>query len=752
MGDEQTKVSRRKNAAQRGVYLSLMALSSIALLAILILAIGAGFVLTGKTRLQNITNVAALAALESFTSSEGASFSARASDSLTRANFILGQNSVPGFEPLLGALHPAGAPGEYNSLTLGTYHAREPNDTDDPCNGDYPCFLPLLTGSAPASATANAARIDIQLPISFGLGNFLGRGSFSVATTSVATMRPQCTGYILDVSMSTTSETHQLISNAGQHPCVALGLGCNTPACQDLVTTPGFYDVCRNCKNQSPCYPARAIKTAPFPGWGSDDDPPPVPSIQPITVGLPFYRLGSSADGVCTSEAALSDTDHPERIYWCNTPNAPVSGSPAQPGPGDPVQHMRQHYRTLNSPLGEVRVDSLHIDNVYEGPQPFIRFMKAFNVGLRQVQARATVGDSALFSVFVGRVRDTYPTFADDGEYLTENLGFLIQLTNAENRGLFDWNNNAVPGKSRIHPNFVDRGWFPIPDGAQINTRTNLVVALYTTAITLMQNCPVGSKKSIVLATDGLGVCTYNPEIGGDAGIDCGTGTSLNRYLASNSQLIGGGLPGEWQDIKAMLNEGEISLTTLLDSSRLRLELFNRENEDAECGAWTPGVGFANEDPACYVSATQARAFGYVQTDPDDPSPENLETWFLDSRSLKSDGTVGTLAEVWADPNGAIGLAPGVMANISIGSGGIVCPLLQTADASWYYDPTGGGRNCAIPCTDCQPCVLKSQYRDPSGSTVLSPTYLTKSEQAADCVSKAVTAVPFILAETARFE
>ncbi|WKZ57048.1 MAG: Tad domain-containing protein [Bdellovibrionota bacterium] len=758
------------NHNQRGVYLSLMALATVALLAVLILAIGTGFVLTGRARLKNVANVTALAALERFTSTDESTFDARANAALARANYILGENSIPGFASMAETLSHAspGVPGEANRLTLGMYYARPPGGDAQPCGedeSDYPCFVPRYFGTT-APPVANAARVDISVPITFGLGRFLGQETFLVAASSVATMRPQSTAYLLDVSLSTTRETHRLADSFGVHPCLVVeGIGgCSGPshaACQSLLDTPGFYNVCRACKIQAnQCYPAWAIKTQELlnhegePIWGNDEGEIP-PVSEPFFVGLPFLREEATKDSqeyLCRDPDLIFEPGFPERRYWCNTPSPTGGGYPAPPLMGEPVQHLRPHYQTRNTPFGLVRYDSLFLPGQYEGPQPFIRFFKAFNVGLREVRARATEGDRAMFSAFVGKIRDTYPDPDEDGESLTENLGFLVQLTNAENRGLVEWDGDSIPG-TRIHPNFIDRGWFPIMDADPLNNRTNLVVAIYRAAERLMEFSAVGARKTIVLASDGLGICTFNPALANPedpaSGITCPT-NRWNGHVGSNNQLIQGGLSELYPSIKDMLSVGEISLTVLLDSDRLNLALYNRVNVDAGCGNWFEHNRFIPDNPACYINQENARAFGFVQAA---PGGEPQSDWFLDSRSIDEEGVPTIDHEtVFSQSDGRLGLAVGVLANLAIGSGGLICPLLEPGAPTQYHDFSDPERDCAAPCPECPPCTLKSEFRQPNELLTISPLYLTKTEQAAFCVARAVNAVPFILTANARFE
>ncbi|MBN8547768.1 MAG: hypothetical protein J0M12_00485 [Deltaproteobacteria bacterium] len=735
---------------EKGLYIVFFALLLFVLLGLVALALGLGYIGTNKTRLQNGVNLAALAALEKFAGlPQSDSYLVRADKARDRASEIFAANILPGVEHPLGELGHHGAAGPGGTITLGNWYQKKPNPVDDPCTGSYPCFVanPDPSGSVPNNQPMNAVRIEAHNqsnnPLLFRLGRFLGKDSFILSSSATATVVPRCTAYLMDVSDSSYFETHPTLPIGSSQVNSCITPGSVPPACPDPSCLPG-------CLAGEPaCYGGcNPYKTANL-------------SVTPINFGLGAYRYSPQYTPTHLECAASTNYDlgnqlSRQTVYWCNSPHigAPDGARPGVPPSSGIFRHYQSDYELEDSPLpgggvGQIWVDKLYVagataaDPVYDGPQPFTRNFLAFNAGLRQVQSTTVGGDLSYIMAFTGQPRSSVPATG-----LTSDLGFLIQLTNLDNRGKRDW--QGVPVTTEIHPNFIDFGWAPFP-GEGFDSTSAIGNAVYFAAERLHSSCPSQSRKTILLASDGQANTHFGaiPEPQGLNGYNNYV-AAVNQLLNTSIPVLGGG-PNK-PPILQMLKEYEISFSMIMDGFHIAPNFLNIAS--GECGAastWTPGSGFGNDDPKCYFSFQEGYAHGFGGK----RSPSPLFDW----ESYDPSGTPTDPATAYDNagriPGWSFGDPIGVWSDVALETGGYFCPLLAVAPVGQYVDFYGdrGGAACDAPCpggVNCSPCVLRSAARNPNpGQNIqkFAPQYTRKSEQAAQCARQAVGLNPFTLVE-----
>lgn len=708
------------------------------LMGLIVLVIGLGAIGTNKTRLQNAANSAALAALEGYVNADPSllTFSDKANAAILRANAILSKNSMPGAGRDLGelGLFPAGGAGGLVEFGMWFTKAPDPLNPTNHCSGDYPCFE---TYNPPNVADVNSARVLVHNqadnPLIVSIAGIIGRSNFFLSANSTAALAPRCVAYLMDVSGSAQYETHPGANSVVNRCNPAVG-GCGDAMC-DATCRPFLCDQ---------CYP----NGDPFKFYPPD----------PENVGLGFLRQSEVQPGGtdinCSNIGVFGSSD---AHAWCNYFRDPRPGAPVLP-----FRHNRHDYDVetakIDGVLQPILVDKLFVPGVYEGPQPLTRNFLAFNTGLRYVESTSSPGDLSVVMAFTSNIRDRYPdpAIAGQGE-LTKDMGFLIQLTNLENRGMKKWDGDTAGLAPEIHPNFIDRGWFPVPvlDG----DATNLVKALHVAANALHSECLPTSRKAIVLATDGVSTCSVT----NDPNPQPVCATSYANYLTAENQLLNTdiytGTP-RIPNIRQLLASWEISLTSLVDSIGVRPNFYSVRTNASGC-IYPVGTGPQPTDPKCFLTYEQARAIGYGGAG--DPLS------FFDYSSYVPPG-LGPNTEDNAYANfgqsGVVfGRPIGVLGKMAIETGGFMCGLLPTASVGFYEDFAGdrNGAACDAPCDSvnykCSPCTLKgnSGYRAPTcdpehgipctlaNAQVWAPEYLPKSEQAARCVRNTVGLNPFTL-------
>lgn len=665
-------------SSEQGIYLIIMAVAAFVLVVLCALAIGLGFVSFNRTIHQDTANLASLGAIEEYVRVQG-TYQEKTDLALARANYLLSQNRLKNVAGDLGDLGHAPNGGDGGTLFFGTWYETDPSfppPTPAPC-ASYPCFVENPEpGSAPSSTTANAVRMQTRNqtgaaanPIFLPFGSVLGKEFATIESESIAIMIPRCLALLVDVSGSITGNTHS--TNGLQ--------AVQNPTCVD---------------------------------------PEPEFVTNPPLASFFAYRQSSLTANCCSLNSSL------EKMLWCNQNiNGLLVRDPHSPV--NPIEHFRSDYALHPSPVGDVQIDTLYDEaSGYFGPEPYSTVFKAFNAVTRLLTQQASVGDRAMLLAFTGNVVDRIPP----GTGMTKEFGLLAQLTNLMNIGLK--NKSGVSVSSRVLPNMIYRGWFPVYGVSNEANGTNLPLAIYSAINELADpaNCPATAKKAIILASDGIATCnasppTYTP--------DC-TVPLWDRYQDARAELL--------DDILPELQERQISFSYMLAGGASGANFMNRANPDWPVPPNDP------DDPRRFLTPEQAIARGFGGA----LSPQNER--FFDQGSYQGETSVseedaynnaGNPDWIFGDPNGVLG-------ELAFSTGGVPCPLMPVGNVNDYYDHDSdqGGSPCTAQlCENCTPCVLKSSKRVADSAQRSAIEWRTQAEIAAACAVKAIGEDPYALRE-----
>lgn len=151
--------------------------------------------------------LAAIAALEAYASDDSDNETTRRASALTRANEILQANYiVADRSQAANALTLDGSNGT-PQLVAGRWYYQQ-IDANDPCAGDYPCFV-----TVPPDETANAFQIVGELfdPVPARFARVFGfKQLYNFSVNAIATMVPRQGCFLVDISASMVRETHPL--------------------------------------------------------------------------------------------------------------------------------------------------------------------------------------------------------------------------------------------------------------------------------------------------------------------------------------------------------------------------------------------------------------------------------------------------------------------------------------------------------------------------------------------------------------
>ncbi len=745
---------------ESGFVIVFFVIASFALLALVALSIGLGIVATGSTRLQQAANLASLAALKEYIDkrADPANHPPRdlADFARDRANFILGSNDLALTNSSLGGLRLVDETETVDTgglLEPGSYFSEDPDGTGPltPCDGPppaYPCFKPVDSATFepenpffPVNAVRVLARNAASNPIIVPIASILGQENSQINSSVTASLAQRCVAFVLDVSLSTTDESHKLPSGNLRLPYVSRPWDSSP----ETIVTGNDPDT-----------------GLPYPPWVECDaelappPPPPVYLLSPrpgrvlcpnnsamfamltqdlhVGGGLPDPQNNTTTLSWCNldNNGAILVPGNNSGLVWCNLAmqnggfldrggNATPLAYPVTPG-GAPqiLKHYRQHYLDRGTPYGYVRID--HVNN----PEPLSTFLTAFNAGLRLIQLQTTGADGAMVVPFGKVPMNVFP--ADTAlDKVERNLSFLVQTTNYLNRGtITNWETASpyrpvtsppgwppggtfpvVPGE--LHPNYIDMGWFPVD---RTNNRDTDIIGALKFAIDRLADiniCPASAQKSIVLATDGLMTCDTDPVTGVQS---CPAPKDHTSYLSAVENLIGPGV----DSIRNKLTQSRIALTTLL-----RGELVQ------------PNFKFALS-PSGSGHATLREL--WAQSSRDRNAAKSLVEYTQLNGTSEEDAyeKVGEKnsandTRIFRDPNW-------VFTYLSLDSGGLMCPLLDICTPAQC--PACGG-SCYEPDGSLSPCA---QW--PS-TFYCAPREWEPSEQAARCVQQTVGGNPYIL-------
>ncbi len=737
------------------------------------LTIGLGIIASIRLSAQNIANAAALGGIEEWvTTSSSVGNVDRADRVLARVGAVVARGKPPGF--FADAANPFGdARFSWSAesddagveVTFGRFYPIDPTLEDPgPCE-DFPCFVkyPNATNTqlGNGSAVVNAVQVKVSTPTSNPIlapfTNVFGSGAFDIEVTATATLVQRCTSMLVDLSGSSFIDTHVPVANA---------MGAPAPFPVVLSTNPG---------GNSGAFAFNYYYDQSSGGLGA------LPSINCRT-----FNVGGGIN--------LND---PASIFWCNMrpsragarpwdnesfPGLPGDLDPwpsASPHPTDvdpEVEsavtsygrtHFRDDFRPNQSAFygNQLFLIDEYVDDLYKGPEPFTSYMQGFNAALRTLQNQQTALDSVSLRGFAGKPINSIPPFLTGGGgiSLTEDLGYMIQITNLENRGTFQRNatGNVVENSPELHPNFVDHGFFSVPltSGNIIASSTNLVEVLDLVIEDLTTTCPANAKKQIILATDGVASCSFETHLSSTERDDSpapdnsprrvctGSGDPLGyaNYLLAEQQLIGedgysipgstqSGLPelagsgATYPSIVERLKNEQIAVTVLMAGSYVEPNFRNFLNASTAEGvtAWNPGT--PPSEAFEFLPYAKALAFGFTGLNAEYPSREYVNAV---SSTPSGSGNVdedafnnlGSSGYVFRRPNGSL-------SRLVMKSGGLWCPLMARDPDNSCYDASG---NMA---SSCRGAIQTRSTLDVSSSIL-----------AAQCASAAVGHNPYLLAE-----
>lgn len=395
----------------------------------------------------------------------------------------------------------------------------------------------------------------------------------------------------------------------------------------------------------------------------------------------------------------------------------------------DPTVHYQDDYVTKDSISGfKIRVDSFvengTADSLYSGPEPMRSLFLGTNAALRSL-FQGSAGSYWLGVGFENGLLSTLPNgrWVPSTGFAT-NPGALIQVTNLDNRGTFDKDGNVI--SPAVGGSFLSQGWYP---RARLNgapqEQTNLIEA-FEAAIGAFQNtslattCPAYYKKTIVLATDGVGNCW---KLGGSPPYQCQNDmVGYRNYL---TQVL--------TTISSELQRKNISVIVLYGGDYVGPHFINR----------LAPAGFQTSTGSQFLGLEEGLALGYGAIGETNPNlklfderptvnPTGYAAWCTSNCSAiggcgtnncRNSYAVSHLAE-----DGTVFRHPAsVLAQLAIDTEGSFCPLLPL-----YPDPSAYIDHDSDPST---PEVLKDTFRTQDARQEFAIEKLTPSEQAARCLN-----------------
>jgi len=773
--------------SESGIYLVLLSFLTFTLVMLVAMVIGLAEISSTQVKMQGLGNYAALAALEDFSRDEDKrpiKLTDRQREARDRAVTLVKTNKIAGLKELGNISLPGeilSSADDSGKMIFGKWYRFAPTGNSDPCGngGKFPCFGAITVEDPATDQIINAVRVEVKNqssgnPMVTSFFNTFGASGVPVSSTSTAAVVQRCAAFVLDVSFSSVAETHNSnkqilkMKPGGGFNSYIIDYGVNrTPKNFGFAFIPGF-----------------RVQAAPG-------------------------KVFNCYDRTTWNAAVPGIVNNGEPLFWCS-----LTGYDGVFGPSDPHRpsgnrDVYEHFLTdyildLSSPFkltpyGPVWVDRL-IDpfatNVHYGPEPLSRFYNSFNVALRQLVREGSSDDRGLLVAFRGYVNnklDMHPREGDP-EPLEKNLQYLVQLTNVLNRGTRSIDDTGPTYEH--HPNFIDKGWFPIrlanhpdaniwPEGSssllQLSSGTNIVEALTKArnALADTQFCPPDSQKIILLASDGISSCSYNPIP--PAGVpvrDCAAPREPEdyvKYKLAEKQLL--------FDVLPSLKKSGISLSVMLDGENVGGNFINRSiigadgNKiflDSSLARSLDFKGFDVIDPLSKSAQApyqddpkrffETRPGGimvqnYCQTHKTMPPSAGFSGLFdpicpfsdfvLDPDPSVMEESDDVLAfarngELWnpslppgpSNPIIQFRRPNGVLGHMVLETGGQFCPLLDPCDPNWYEDPDDDDQYTLMPVHRIEGTAIKCPaYRE------------NKNEQAARCALEAIGLNPYVLVD-----
>ena len=697
---------------QRGVYFIVGAVLIVVLLAVVAIIFGLGRITADKARLQAVNNLMAMAAIEAFMDCtpdtvegkpdevEGcetpADYSNKANAALVAANKFARLNTLQGAAKPLGDLKLAvDGGGAGGAVYIGRWLQEAAGG--DTCD-EYPCFVKNSDDCDDIQGPGcgvSAVRVEFNTqpdnPIFIPLGKFVGSEIAEIKTVATTSVVPRCAAFVLDVSGSSSAETHQRFQALG--PVVG-GVQTTIPA------NPSSF----------------SIRSWP-------------PTGDPVTSGF--------------------DCDHQESenaSHWCNNLTMRKWDDRNEDFNGDPFKHFRSDYaNTKGDDFAEIPIKGIGVlrpkvifdrfvdrrgARQYDGPQPLVSFLKAFNAGIQQMRRQSVGGDAAALIGFNSEVVSN--SVADSARALSNKFGFLLQLTNPDNRGTFTWDDDDEEydeEDKEIHPNFIDAGWYPhFPDSGSGGTD---IYSALAAALESVSSCPASAKKMIIIASDGIPNCsdrgtgfpcsigTFCPGCPADptwSGI-CNNGftcrDSYTAYMYNENRLLDMS-PGS---LLSRLIESKVAVTVLMRGDIVKPNFMN--------------VRSPTTNEAMTQSEARSLGYGGPLSCPGGAGGCPLKFFDFSSGNDAADFKVKSKDDPFLRANGLMG-------DIAFRTGGIWCPL---------QNPLEDG-NPAYEDVDGIPTLRNSTSIRSIGNPEYRPLYnLSIGGQAIKCIKDAIGGIPFTLVE-----
>ena len=448
--------------SQAGVHLVLLSIFISVLLTLCALALGIGFMVLDNIKFQNVTNAAALAALNSYLEqntsqqdpqSDSLSQLQRVNKAITAARAVFQNNSFYSGNTYVAdnLVFSTGTAPNSSKLEFGTRYSGVDSAGVDHCNKNFPCFVVADPYTSPdlinsVKLTVHSSDKDTFTAPFTKVAGLLTNGLFKVSKSSLAFSEPKCVSLLLDVSRSSFQDSHEFL------------LGVGNLSSYDSSTSQFNY---------------------------------------PIAPGVFAYDKEYN----CTGKGGISPSagdDATLNAYWCDMKKNPDRSS------SKPL-HARTDYQPVSTRRGQYLAD------VYLRPEPIKSYMEAINGFLQdysktigfQDRLAAYIFDDMNSSLtpggFIDRIPE-YGTGANSYKGLNET-GFLTQLFNIENIGTVDITGNHI---NQVHPNMLDRGWFPDISSSNPGRESNLPLAIRNVMGEMNTFCSPESNRSIIVASNGL--------------------------------------------------------------------------------------------------------------------------------------------------------------------------------------------------------------------------------------------------------
>ncbi|MCO6430123.1 MAG: hypothetical protein J5J00_04625 [Deltaproteobacteria bacterium] len=666
----------RRLKKQSGIYIVATVAVVVALIALAILVVGVGYRAGDKVLLQNIANLLSLGAMEAYSTSTSQVYSDKVAAGIARANVLVQRNTIKGISSSgLAEVGYAGEGKDGGDIEFGLWH--EKYTAAEPCGSDpknYPCFIrnesPLAI-TAP-NPSANAVFLRLRNPSTNPIVAPLVGNLGTVEVESYAIMVPRCLANLMDLSYSVVQQTH--------------------PACEGK------------------CYSL------------TGGNPQAVPT-HPDYRRQGFFAYSGFVNSALDCSNLAPYTDFPaltnlySAIYWCSMPQLrssdPTNGT-------NPRYFFREDFDFEDRPGGGYMIDKVRT------PQPFATYLSAMNGALRLIKQTSTQGDKAMLAGFTGlkdfraRVPGTKPDGTDEPDTLTNEIDYLIQLTNP---------NNILSPK--VYPNFLNAGLIPIYSRDQNESGTNLVAAIFNAAQSIADRsqCEEIAKKSIIVATDGMATCGpiaghTDPKTKEELGAvlySCDA-ADYTRYSTQEALLLG--------ILKDYLIENKIAVSFLMDSNIINPHFLDiSKNPDPSSGG-----------PYYTLDELRLRGYGIHSTKP--LFETQATCGGVNCTDAEAYEGIGTGGENFTFPRPLATLG-----QLALETGGVICPLLQQCAPSDCPACTGGCYDSAKK--DGGYPTLKDCARQHNRVQTCSYIDGNKTQQAAYCATKAVGGNPFALREPA---